>query len=301
MKERLTQLYESVGTRDLVEVAILAVAIYVVLRFLGKTRGAGMVRGLGLVVVGLFLAAQFVIASFDLTVLGRVLDYLLTTVLVGLLVIFQPELRRGLMVLGRYRALQFFVKEPMHPIADKLADAAEALSRECTGALIVIQREVALTPFIESGEFIDSRISPGLIRSIFNKHCPLHDGAMILTRGRITAAACQLPLGQPPEGAGAHMGMRHRAALCLSEETDAVVIVVSEESGRVSLAVGGRLEPVPREYLSRRLAELLSGDYVKAGARSQESGVRGQESGVRSQESGVRSRRSASGEHSNAA
>jgi DNA integrity scanning protein DisA with diadenylate cyclase activity len=115
-----------------------------------------------------------------------------------------------------------------------------------------------LTSYIESGEAIDSVISAGLIRSIFNKHCPLHDGAMVLTGGRLTAAACQLPLGQPPEGAGVQMGMRHRAALCLSEETDAVVLVVSEETGRVSLAVQGRLEPVPRENLSRRLAELLS-------------------------------------------
>jgi diadenylate cyclase len=273
LKERLAQLYESLGPRDLVEIAILAVAIYGVLRFLGRTRGAGMVRGLGLLVVGFFLAAQVVIASFDLTVIGRVLDYLLTTVLVGLLVIFQPELRRGLMVLGRYRAFRFFVQEARHPIADKLADAAEALSRECTGALIAIQRDVALTLFVESGETLDCTISPGLIRSVFNKHCPLHDGAMILTNGRIAAAACQLPLGQPPEGAGAHMGMRHRAALCLSEETDAVVLVVSEETGRVSLAVGGRLEPVPRENLSRRLAELLSAE------RGQESGVRGQGSG----------------------
>ncbi len=270
LKERLAQLYESVGTHDLVEIAILALAIYAVLRFLGKTRGAGMVRGLGLVVVGLFLGAQVVIASFDLTVLGRVLDYLLTTVLVGLVVIFQPELRRGLMVLGRYRAMRFFVREPHHPIADRLADAAEALSRECTGALIVIQREIALTPFVESGEQLESLISVGLIRSVFNKHCPLHDGAMILSNGRIAAAACQLPLGQPPESTSGHMGMRHRAALCLSEETDAVVIVVSEETGRVSLAVAGKLEPVPRENLSRRLAELLSADP------SQEAGKGGQ-------------------------
>ena len=102
MRDRLAQLYESVSTRDGVEIAILAVTIYLILRLLGKTRGAGIVRGLGLVVVGLFLVAQVIIASFDLTVLGRVLDYLLTTVLLGLLVIFQPELRRGLMVLGRY-------------------------------------------------------------------------------------------------------------------------------------------------------------------------------------------------------
>ena len=258
MGERLARLYEQVSTRDLVEVAILAVAIYGVLRFLGKTRGAGMVRGLGLVFVGLFLVAQVVIASFGLTVLGRVLDYLLTTVLLGLLVIFQPELRRGLMVLGRYRAMRLFVPVSEHPIADKLADAAEALSRECVGALVAIEREAALTQYIETGERIDGEISPGLIRSVFSRHSPLHDGALILCNGRIAAAACQLPLGLPPEGYRGHMGMRHRAALSLSEETDAVLLVVSEETGRVSLAVGGRLEPVPRENLSRRLAALLS-------------------------------------------
>jgi diadenylate cyclase len=258
LKDRLIQLYESVGTRDLVEIAILALAIYGVLRFLGRTRGAGLVRGLGLIVVGVFLVAQVVIASFDLTVLGRVLDYLLTTVLLGLLVIFQPELRRGLMVLGRYRILRYFVREPDHPVADKLADAAEAMSRECVGALIAIEREMALAAYVETGEVIDAEVSPALLRAIFAKRSPLHDGAVILCTGRVTAAACQLPLGQAPQGSGQHMGMRHRAALCMSEETDAVLLVVSEETGRVSLAAGGRLEPVPRENLSRRLAALLS-------------------------------------------
>jgi len=258
LRERWAQLYESIGTRDLVEIAILAVTIYLVLRFLGKTRGAGMVRGLGLVVVGLFLVAQVVIASFDLTVLSRVLDYLLTTVLVGMLVIFQPELRRGLMVLGRYRIWRFLVNESHPPVADRLADAAEAMSRECVGALIAIEREMSLAPFVETGEGLDSEVSATLLRAIFCKRSPLHDGAVILCDGRLAAAACQLPLGQPPEPSGVHMGMRHRAALCLSEETDAVLLVVSEETGRISLAVGGRLEPVPRENLSRRLAALLS-------------------------------------------
>jgi diadenylate cyclase len=262
LKERLAQLYESVGTRDVVEIAILAVTIYLILRLLGKTRGAGIVRGLGLIVVGLFLVAQVIIASFDLTVLGRVLDYLLTTVLLGLLVIFQPELRRGLMVLGRYRILRYFVHSPRQPIADKLADAAEAMSRECVGALMAIEREMALAMYVETGEPIDGEVSANLLRSIFCKRSPLHDGAVILCGGRIAAAACQLPLGQPPEGASMPMGMRHRAALCLSEETDAVLLVVSEETGRISVAVGGRLEPIPRENLSRRLAALLSSrDY----------------------------------------
>jgi diadenylate cyclase len=195
-------------------------------------------------------------------VLARVLDYLLTTALLGLLVIFQPELRRGLMVLGRYRVMRIFVHEPHHPVADKLADAAAALSRECVGALIAVEREMALTSFVQTGEAIDGEVSPALLRAIFSKRSPLHDGAVILSGGRIAAAACQLPLGQPPEGV--HMGMRHRAGLAMSEETDAVLLVVSEETGRISVAVGGRMEAVPRENLSRKLAALLSSREQRA-------------------------------------
>ena len=257
MRERLSQFVESIGTRDVVEIAILAVALFFILRLLGKTRGAGLVRGLSLVVVGLFLVAQVLLARFDLTVLGRLLDYLLTTALLALIIIFQPELRRGLMVLGRYRMMRLFVHGPQHPMADKLADAAEAMSRECVGALIAIERDLALTGYIETGEAIDAELSPLLLRAIFGKRSPLHDGAVILSHGRLAAAACQLPLGQPPEGT-VHSGMRHRAALAMSEETDAVLLVVSEETGRISLAVAGRLEVVPRENLSCRLAELLS-------------------------------------------
>jgi diadenylate cyclase len=137
-----------------------------------------------------------------------------------------------------------------------LADAAEALARECVGALIVIQREMALASYIETGQRLDAEVSAALVRTIFSPRSPLHDGAVILCNGRIAAAGCQLPLGQPP--LGSHMGMRHRAALGMSDETDAVLLVVSEETGRISLAVGGRLEPVPRENLSRRLAAVLS-------------------------------------------
>jgi diadenylate cyclase len=258
LKERLTQLYEAANSRDLIEIAVLALTIYFLLRLIGRTRGASVVRGLGLVVAGLFLVAQVVIASFDLTVLGRVLDYLLTTVLVGLLVIFQPELRRGLTVLGRYRILRLLAMEPKDSFADKLAEAAAAMSAEFVGALIAIERETPLTSFVETGERIDSEVSPLLLRSIFSKRSPLHDGAVILCHGRLMAAACQLPLGQPPEAGAVHMGMRHRSALSMSEETDAVLLVVSEETGRISVAVGGRLEVVPREHLARRLSDLLS-------------------------------------------
>lgn len=257
MGDRWTQIYVSIGRRDLIEIVILAIVIYIGLRFLGQMRGSGMVRGLSLVVVGLFLVAQAIVVSFELTELSKLLDYLLTTVLVGLLIIFQPELRRGLMLLGRYRALRIF--SPLrHAIADKLADTAEALSRDCVGALIAVQREVSLAPYIETGEVIDAEVSPALLRTIFSPKGPLHDGAVILVNGRITAAACQLPLAQPQGREHPHMGMRHRAALGLCEETDAVLLVVSEETGRISVGVSGRLQPIPRENLSRSLAALFS-------------------------------------------
>jgi diadenylate cyclase len=263
MLDRLAQLYESLGTRDVVQIAILAVVLFGVLRFVGKTFGAGssIGRGLGLVVVGMFLLIQVVIASLDLTELGTALDYLLTAILVGMLIIFQPELRRGLMVLGRTKFWQSN-KAGRYGLADPLAIAANSLSRDCVGALIAIEREVNLEPFAQTGERIDALVSAPLVRSLFVPKSPLHDGAIILTKGRVVAAGCQLPmraLDQINESSTRlNMGMRHRAALCLSEETDAIVLVVSEESGRVSIAVGGRFEPVPRENLALRLAALLS-------------------------------------------
>ena len=256
MGKRLAQLYELVGTRDLVEIVILAVVIFCLLRLLGKTRGSAVVRGLGLIAVGLFLVAQVVVASFDLTELSRVLDYLLTTVLLALVVIFQPELRRGLIVLGRYRIVRYFNGDA-DPLADKLADAADALARECVGALIVFSATSAR--FLCRNRRTHRRRDLGVVDpTIFKPGSPLHDGAVILSNGRLVAAACQLPLNQPPEGSSPNMGMRHRAAACLSDETDAVVLVVSEETGRISVGVGGKLEAVPRENLSRRLAALFS-------------------------------------------
>lgn len=259
---RLAQLYEALGTRDLVQIAILAVVLFVFLRFLGKTCGAGssLSRGLGLVVVVVFLVLQVVMASLDLPELAAVLDYLLITVVLALLVIFQPELRRGLMMLGRAKVWRTWWPT-QNALADLLAEAAIALSRDCIGALVAVQRETNLASYAETGERIDGKCSASLVRTLFTPHSPLHDGAVIIQKGQIVAAGCQLPLRQhEPLSDPAHhsLGMRHRAALSLSEETDAVVLVVSEETGRISIAQGGRFEPVSRENLARRLADLLS-------------------------------------------
>jgi len=158
--------------------------------------------------------------------------------------------------------LRVFASRP-EPIADKLADALAAMSREFTGALIAVQRGMSLSNYIHTGEKIDAAVSAGLLRAIFNKRSPLHDGAVIIHDSRIIAAGCQLPLGDASTGA-AHYGMRHRAAIGLSEETDALVLVSSEETGRVSIAQGGKLETVPREVLARKIRSLLPGSLGMA-------------------------------------
>jgi diadenylate cyclase len=250
------------GASDVIQVALLAVALLGVIRLLGKTCGSGTFigRGLALVIVGLFLVVQVVLADLDLTELGTILDYGLLLGLLGTVVIFQPELRRGLMMLGRARLWRNGVPSG-DSIAECLADCAIAMSRDRVGALITIQREVSLAPIIETGETIDGQLSRALVQTIFYPDCPLHDGAIILTHGRIVAAACQLPmksmdqLSHPPD---VQVGMRHRAAQCLSEQTDAIVLVVSEETGRISLALGGRMEGVPPEALEGRLAAVLA-------------------------------------------
>jgi diadenylate cyclase len=209
---------------------------------------------------------QVVIASLDLAELNTVLDYVLAAGLIGLLIIFQPELRRGLMMLGRH-SLWTSWSPGKNSIADPLADAAIAMSREGVGALIVIQREVNLASYIETGERIEAKLTTSLIRTIFMNKSPLHDGAVILVKGKVVAAGCQLPMRSherlAESSTNLHIGMRHRAALSLSEETDAVVIVVSEETGRISLAASGRFEPVAREHLARRLVDYLNMPTVR--------------------------------------
>jgi diadenylate cyclase len=256
------QSYESLEPLDAVQIGILTVVVFGFLRFLSKTgTGSSIGRGLGIVIVALFLFLQVIIASLDLAELSAVLDYLLVAGVLAVLIIFQPELRRGLMMLGR-NSLWSGWSPVKGFIADPLAEAAEAMSREGVGALIAIQREVSLAPYIETGERIEAKLTAPLIRTMFIPKGPLHDGAVILVKGRVVAAGCQLPMRSHERLAESsswlHLGMRHRAALALTEETDAIVLVVSEETGRISIAVGARLEPVARENLARRLVELLN-------------------------------------------
>lgn len=215
----------------LLELLILWYVIYMVLLFVKGTRSEQLLKGL--VIIGvIFLIAQ----QLGLDAISWVLMRLFPISVIALIVIFQPELRRGLAQLG-----QLGLHQESAEILEEICGAAGNLSRRKIGALIVIEREAGLKSYIESGTEIDSKVSNYLLTSIFMPQSPLHDGAVIIQRGRLIAAGCVLPLPQEERGIPKILGMRHRAAVGITDETDAVCVVVSEETGSISVASAGKL------------------------------------------------------------
>lgn len=215
----------------ILEISILWYVIYMVLLFVKGTRSEQLLKGL--LIIG---AIFFITQQLGLTAINWVLSRLLPISIIALAVIFQPELRRGLAQIGQLGMHQASVE-----LIDEIAAASSNMSRRKIGALIVIEREVGLKGYIDSGTPIDANVSNYLLTSIFMPQSPLHDGAVVIQQGRLVAAGCVLPL---PEDEGAFpksLGMRHRAAVGVSGETDAVCVVVSEETGAVSVAQGGKL------------------------------------------------------------
>ena len=241
--------------RDVVQILILAMLVYYVIRLVRGTRSAQML--LGLVVVVMTLIGLSIL--FNLDVLSWLLGAVSVYVAVGLVVIFQPEIRHALAMLGGGALLGASaspVGGPRQAVAEQLVAVVMRLSRRRHGALIAIERDIALKNFQESGVLLDAPLVPELLLSIFYPRAPLHDGGVVLRGDRILAARCVFPLTTRPDLE--ELGTRHRAALGLSEETDAVVIVVSEESGMVSVAHEGRLyRDLGDEKLRRYLMALL--------------------------------------------
>ncbi len=217
------------------QVLILVGGIYLVLSLLRISRGSGLVRGLGvallIVGVGLYSLAR----AWNLHELEQILDAIFGVVILMLVVIFQPELRRGILRLGEHGLLSRFLgSETKEPIED-IAKAVARMARHKQGALIVIERQTALDAYIDKGVPLDAEVGSLLLESIFQDKGALHDGAVIIRGGRIVAAGAILPLSEG-EGLSKTTGTRHRAALGLAEETDAVTVVVSEETGGISVA-----------------------------------------------------------------
>jgi diadenylate cyclase len=243
---------------SVIDILVVAFLVYEFLKLIKGTRAIPML--LAVVILGV----AFWVAHLEAL---KTVDWLITTLLpyaiFALIVVFGAEIRHALARLGRRLSA---ARGGVFNGADSYEDivlAANHFSQTLTGALIVIEREIGLRTFIESGVPLDANLSFDLLVTIFRPSAPLHDGAVIVQKGRIAAAACFLPLSMNPV-LSTQFGTRHRAAIGITEETDAISVVVSEETGSISIAVGGQIEPdITVEYLRERLSEVLR-RYVPA-------------------------------------
>jgi diadenylate cyclase len=234
-----------------IEIAILAIVIYYIYIYLRGTYGARILIGLALIFLTLTLVSQIL----NLEVIGWLLRSISVFLAIALVVIFQPELRRALTELGSHR---FFTSasEERETIED-ITDTVFELSSKGFGALIAIERDINLKAFAETGVSLDAEFSKELVLTIFQPKTVLHDGGMILSGDRIVAAACIFPLTQR-EDLDRNLGLRHRAGLGLGEESDAITLVVSEETGQVSICHAGNIERnLSVEKFRKRLSQLL--------------------------------------------
>lgn len=241
----------TVDWRSAIEITILAFLLYYGYRFFRSTRGARILTGLLMLLMGLTLVSQLL----ELEVINSLLQSFSVFFALGLVVIFQPELRRVLAELGSHRF--FSINGSEEASVDMLIDTMEQLSRQRMGALFALQRGIDLQPYAETGVMIDARFSSEIITTIFHPKTALHDGGVILDQGRLVAAGCVFPVSQK-EISDRSIGLRHRAGLGITEETDAVALVVSEENGALSICYQGKLEHnLEPEALKHRLQEIL--------------------------------------------
>lgn len=235
----------------MVEILCLAVAFYYVFYFLQGTRGAPMMAGLIMIFIILIAATRF----FRLEALTWLLERLSVYLAVALLVIFQPEIRHALAELGKQHF--FSGLAPESSLVDRIVQTANLLANRRIGALIAIEQAIGTRPIQETGVKMDSAVTPELLASLFYPHTPLHDGGVIISADRIVAARCTFPLSQQPD-LSLTVGTRHRAAAGMSDETDAIVVVVSEESGFISVGHKGHLiQNLDEDQLRRFLSSTL--------------------------------------------
>jgi diadenylate cyclase len=255
----LGRLVHNFGWKDGLELALIGGVVYLVYRSLRGTRGARLVRGFVFLLLIIFVGVRLVSDYLGLERVQYLYDRLLLVLVGFTLIVFQPELRRSLMRLGQNPLLRLFLKEGASAFVDRIVRAATLLSRNKVGAIIAVERDARLGALIESGIPLDAQLTSDLLVTIFWPGSPLHDMGVVIRGGRIAAAGCEFPLSHHAI-LDPHLGTRHRAAVGLTEETDAVVVVVSEETGQISLAEGGRLErDLSPDDVRRRLGDLLRG------------------------------------------
>jgi len=255
----LVRLSWSFGPKEALELLLIGIVVYLIYRSLRGTRGARAVRGFIFAVVTTFVLLRLLSGYLHLERLNYLYEKLVPVMLVVAIIVFQPELRRSLMRLGENPLLRFFLKQGASAFVDRIARSTAALSRNKIGAIIAVERESRLVAVSETGIAMDAELTSDLLTTIFWPGSPLHDMGVVIRGGRISAAGCEFPLSKQAI-IDPHLGTRHRAAIGLTEETDAVVIVVSEETGNISLADGGQLlGPFTPDELRARLTAMLAG------------------------------------------
>jgi diadenylate cyclase len=239
---------------DVLDIAIVSVAIYEILKAIRGTRAVQMALGLSLLILMFYISRWGHLQTID-WLIRNFLGYLVFAVIV----LFQADIRRALAHLGRAPFFRYFLTpEGAEETIEEIAVAAAQLSAQRVGAIVVIERQIGLRNYIEAGLPLDAMLSYDLLVSIFQTKSPLHDGAVIVQNDRVAAAACFLPLTINPLLAR-NLGTRHRAAIGLTEENDAVAMIVSEETGNISIALEGRLEgPLDGDRLKTRLKSLIT-------------------------------------------
>lgn len=239
MTENFTNLLLSIGITDILDILIVAFVCYRCLEFIRETRAQQLVRGLFIVLVA-FVISQFL----NLSLLNWLLKSLITVGLLAIIVLFTPEIRRGLETVGRKGIIsdQFrdVSKEEALATVHTIVDACDDFSSSKTGALIAIERSTQLNDIAETGVVVNAEMSIRLLGNLFYEGSPLHDGAVLIRGTKVHAASCVLPL-TIRTNIGGNLGTRHRAGVGLSEVSDALIIIVSEESGAISIAENGEL------------------------------------------------------------
>lgn len=247
--------------RDGIEILVLATCIYQIYRAIRATRGAQILMGLGTIFIVLALASTI----FKFEIIQWILARAAAVLALALIVIFQPELRSGLARLGSNRLFQLYGRRRID-FLERFGDAVVNLGRKRVGALFAIQREISLKEQLDTGVILDASFSPELAFSVFNVKSPLHDGGMIISDERVAGAACVFPVTER-EIADRSTGLRHRAAIGLAERTDSVCIVVSEETGSISVCENGELE---RNLSEEEFREKISNIFITGKSKDTE-------------------------------
>lgn len=255
----MADLFTQIRWQDFLDIGLIACGVYWIIHVIRGTRAVQMLVGLVVIFVA-YLGSQ----TLELYTLNWVLDNFLSSVLLVIVVLFQNDIRRALTEVGRGSLFSVRERVIYEQVLEEVIKAAVFLAQRRIGALIVIEREVGLNEYVEGGISIDGRVSKELLCSIFFPPSPVHDGSVVIQKGRLAAAGCFLPLTLDPT-VSKNLGTRHRAAIGLTEETDAVVVVVSEEEGAVSVAREGRLtHNLDAETLRNVLQPLFTHAVAKA-------------------------------------